>query len=255
MAKDTSPPLRVSRGASLDPQRRSLHAILRAHLATFLHAHALPTFVKDELEGYLDCGRLSCGCAVYECRGCGLARVTALSCKGRGFCPRCLGRRMAEGARDLVTRVLAHVRIRQWTFSLPFALRVRLAFDHDKALALWRIAQREIDRRYRRLARRASRYPKGCKAGIAAPRGGSLMVIHRAGSDLKANLHFHSLFLDGARASLCCPSQMPGSRSVFMSARIAAFRVRRSRTPCTPSLTASLPSSLAGIRHGADGMA
>ena len=95
---------------------------------------------------------------------------------------------MAEGARDLVTRVLPHVRIRQWTFSLPFALRVRLAFDHDKALALWRIAQREIDRRYRRLAR---------KAGIAAPRGGSLMVIHRAGSDLKANLHFHSLFLDG----------------------------------------------------------
>ena len=52
----------------------------------------------------------------------------------------------------------------------------------------WRIGQREIDRRYRRLAR---------KAGIAAPRGGSLMVIHRAGSDLKANLHFHSLFLDG----------------------------------------------------------
>ena len=55
--------------------------------------------------------------------------------------------------------------LRQWTFSLPFALRVRLGFDHDKALALWRSAQREIDRRYRRLARAAR---------IADPRGGSL---------------------------------------------------------------------------------
>ena len=92
MARDTSP---------LDPQRRSLHAILRLHLASFLLAHALPKFVKDELEGYLDCGRLCCGCAVYECKGCGLARVTALSCKGRGFCPRCLGRRMAEGSANM----------------------------------------------------------------------------------------------------------------------------------------------------------
>jgi len=61
VAKDTSP---------LDPQRRSLHAILRLHLATFLFAHALPKFtppgvtkrvVRDELEGYMDCGRLCCG--------------------------------------------------------------------------------------------------------------------------------------------------------------------------------------------------
>ena len=99
---------------------------------------------------------------------------------------------MSEGARDLVQRVLPHVRIRQWTFSIPFSLRVRLAFDHDTALALWRIAHAEIDRRYRRLAR---------EAGIAAPRGGSLMVIHRAGGDLKVNLHFHALFLDGCYAA------------------------------------------------------
>ena len=30
----------------LDPQRRSLSAILREHLPTFLRAHALPGFVR-----------------------------------------------------------------------------------------------------------------------------------------------------------------------------------------------------------------
>jgi hypothetical protein len=177
--RDTSP---------LDPQRRSLHAILRAHLPSFLRFHALPAFVRDELNGYLDCGVLARGCARYRCDDCGLERVTALSCKGRGFCPRCVGRRMTAGARDLVSRVLPHVRIRQWVLSLPFALRVRLAFDHDTTLALWRLVQREIDRRYRRLAR---------AAGIASPRGGSLMIVHRASSDLRLNVHYHALFLDG----------------------------------------------------------
>ena len=95
---------------------------------------------------------------------------------------------MTQASRDLVQRVLAHVRIRQWVLSLPFALRVRLAFDHDTTLALWRLAEREIDRRYRAIARRA---------GIESPRGGSLMVVHRAGSDLRLNVDFHALFLDG----------------------------------------------------------
>ena len=84
MHRDTSP---------LDPHRRSLHAILRRHLATFLRAHPLPDFVRDELTGYLDCGVIAHGCARYRCDDCGHERVTAVSCKGRGFCPRCIGPR------------------------------------------------------------------------------------------------------------------------------------------------------------------
>jgi hypothetical protein len=111
MRRDTSP---------LDPTRRPLHEILRRHLPAFLAEREaagapLPRFVVRELEGYLGCGALANGCARYECSGCGLVRVTALSCKGRGFCPRCCGRRMSEGARDLVTRV--------------FGNRSRLLFD------------------------------------------------------------------------------------------------------------------------------
>src|SRR5690606_21824985 len=61
----------------------------------------LRRFVLEELEGYLDCGRLTAGCARFECEGCGLTRVTGLSCKGRGCCPRCCVRRMTERARHL----------------------------------------------------------------------------------------------------------------------------------------------------------
>ncbi len=92
---------------------------------------------------------------------------------------------MSAGARDLVQRVLPHVPIHQGVLSL----RVRLAFDHDGALALWRIVQAQIDGRYRRIAR---------KTGNARPRGGSLVVVHRSSSDLRLNVHYHALFLDGA---------------------------------------------------------
>ncbi|MEQ1569548.1 MAG: transposase zinc-binding domain-containing protein, partial [Myxococcota bacterium] len=33
-----------------------------------------------------------------RCDGCGTARAVAFSCKHRGFCPSCTGRRMNNGA-------------------------------------------------------------------------------------------------------------------------------------------------------------
>ena len=44
--------------------------------------------------------------ARFRCSGCGAERLVALSCKGRGFCPSCLGRRMVASAAHLVDRVL-----------------------------------------------------------------------------------------------------------------------------------------------------
>jgi hypothetical protein len=73
------------------------------------------------------------------------------------------GRRKTERARHLVERVLPQERVRQWLRSLPFALRWPLAFHRDVPLAHARIAQQEIEHRYRRLAR---------QAGLRGPRGG-----------------------------------------------------------------------------------
>jgi len=204
-----------------DPTGSALHAVLREHLETFVaereRADApLPRFVTDELRGALDCGVLAKGCAHFRCEGCGLDRVVALSCKGRGFCPRCCGRQMNETARHLTERVFPEVRTRQWVLSFPFQLRWALAFHHDLVKALARITYEEIDRRYRRLAR---------EAGVRTPRGGAFFVIQRFGSDLRLNVHLHALFLDGAfgseRAFFTAPAPSPSEVEQIL-ARIVA---------------------------------
>jgi transposase-like zinc-binding protein len=53
-----------------------------------------------------------------HCDACGKDRLVAFSCKGRGFCPSCGGRRMADTAAWLVDRVLPFVPVRQWVHQL-----------------------------------------------------------------------------------------------------------------------------------------
>ena len=118
------------------PEAGVLHRTLRTELETFL-AHArergrsVPRFVERELRAYLECGLPSHGFVRVRCSECGLERLVVFSCKGRGFCPSCGGRRMAETAAHLVDHVLPEVPVRQWVLSLPFELRYRLAYDRD----------------------------------------------------------------------------------------------------------------------------
>jgi hypothetical protein len=165
---------------------------LREHLETFLAereatGQSLPGFVVDELRDFMRCGVLAFGAALFECH-CRRQRVVALACKGRAFCPRCLGRRMTDLAKRWVTGLLPRVRVRQWVLSLPFALRLRLAFHHDLALEVHDVMARAIESRYRARAR---------KLGEKSGKGGSVTVIHRSGSDLRLNVHLHLLALDG----------------------------------------------------------
>jgi hypothetical protein len=170
-----------------------LHRVLREHLETFLGRRSeagepMPSFVVDELRDYLKCGVLAHGAVRFACEHCGTDRLVGLSCKGRGFCPRCLGRRMTEMARHWVSAVLPRVRIRQWVLSLPFELRVPLAYHHDLTLAVHGVAARVIEGWYR---------DKGQALGILDPRTGSITAVQRFGSDLALNVHFHMLFVDG----------------------------------------------------------
>jgi hypothetical protein len=89
----------------------------------------LPKFVVREFEEYLRCGVLSEGCLHLVCRSCGYSQLVALSCKKRGFCPSCLGRRMADAAVHLEERVLPAVPIRHWICSLPWGIRALLGYD------------------------------------------------------------------------------------------------------------------------------
>jgi ribosomal protein S27E len=71
----------------------------------------LPQFVKDEFEAYLECGILAHGFLRVRCSGCAHEKLVAFSCKRRGFCPSCGGRRVAESAAHLVDQVIRQVRV------------------------------------------------------------------------------------------------------------------------------------------------
>jgi Transposase zinc-binding domain len=91
----------------------------------------VPKHAKKELEAYLDCGLLCRGFARLRCEGCDQRRLVAFNCKGRGFCPSCMGRRMCATAANLIERTLPEVGLRQWVLTFPFAWRRRLAQDGE----------------------------------------------------------------------------------------------------------------------------
>jgi hypothetical protein len=99
----------------------------------------VPRFVERELRSFLECGILANGFLRLHCDDCGKDRLVPFSCKGRGFCASCCGRRMAGTAAHLVDRVLPEVPIRQWVLSLPYTLRFRLAYDANLVSAVLHI--------------------------------------------------------------------------------------------------------------------
>ena len=96
------------------PERTTLYRLVQDNVETLYDAVdsgavgiSLPEFVRNEFESYLGCGLLCGGFARLQCGDCEATRLVAWSCKGRGWCPSCLGRRMASTAANLVENVLA----------------------------------------------------------------------------------------------------------------------------------------------------
>ena len=172
-----------------------LHLVIRQHLEDFLRAAAdradgtgLPEFVAREFREFLTCGVLAHGFARVRCRSCALERLVPFSCKGRGFCPSCGGRRMTERAAHLVDEVLPAVPVRQWVLTLPYRLRYLLAWDHGLTRAVLAVYARTLLEYYRRQA---------STNGLPGGRTGTLTVIQRFGSGLNLNVHFHTVAFDG----------------------------------------------------------
>jgi hypothetical protein len=116
------------------PEETLLYQVVTEHLETFLDRSAecdrsVPRFVEREFRRFLDCGILAHGFLRLCCDDCGCERLVPFSCKGRGFCPSCAGRRMADTAAHLVDRVFPRVPVRQWVLTVPWTLRCRMAFD------------------------------------------------------------------------------------------------------------------------------
>ena len=160
----------------------------RAQAADLRDGEGLPRFVEQEFRSFLQCGALGGGFARFRCTGCGFDRLVPLSCHGRGFCPSCGGRRMAERAAHLIDHVFPGVPVRQWVLSLPHRLRYRLAWDHRLCRAVVGCAMRAILGLLRRRAR---------EAGVADGRSGAVTIVQRFGGALNTNIHFHTLAIDG----------------------------------------------------------
>jgi hypothetical protein len=179
------------------PEQQVLHQIVREHFETLrgqvgtLGGEGLPSFVEREFRQFLTCGCLAAGFARFRCAGCRHEQLVAFSCKGRGFCPSCGGRRMTERAAHLVDHVFPDVPVRQWVLTLPPRLRYLLAWDHALCRAVVAVYVRAIDGWLRRRARRAD---------VSDGRSGSVAVLQRFGSALNLNVHIHALVLDGVFA-------------------------------------------------------
>ena len=169
-----------------------LHRTLSLHLATFLaraeERGGVPRFVEREFRRFLECGIPAHGFLRVHCAGCGHDRIVPFSCKGRGFCPSCGGRRMSESAAHLVDSVIPEVPVRQWVLSLPFSLRFALARDHALLTAVITVVMRAILGFQRRRARRLHGLRGRC---------GSVSVVQRFGGTLNLNVHLHAIVLDG----------------------------------------------------------
>ena len=156
----------------------------RAQAASLRDGDGLPRFVEEEFCDFLRCGWLAGGLARFRCAACGLDRLVAFSCKGRGFCPSCGGRRMVERAAHLVDRMFPDVPVRQWVLSLPYRLRYRLAWDHDLCRAVVAVYMRAVLGCLRSRAR---------WDGVTGGRGGAVAIIQRFGGALNLNVHVHAL--------------------------------------------------------------
>src|SRR5499433_2326280 len=180
-----------------DPSQTVLYTAVADHLETFLasldtdsDARGLPAYVKRESYDYLQCGVLAYGFLRLGCDTCHQELLLAFSCKRRGFCPSCAGRRMAQTAAHLVEQVIPWVPTRQWVVSVPVPLRYWMAASQELTAQVHTIIRTAIGQYY---------VNKTVTRGV--PRDqlhpGSVTFMQRFGSAINLNLHFHCVFLEG----------------------------------------------------------
>ena len=178
---------------SRSPLRSDLHKIISKNYRRVFseiesRGTTFPFHLKREFKKYLTCGILAHGFARFHCHSCGADKLVAYSCKGRGVCPSCTGRRMSDTARHLVDEVIPRVPVRQWVLSFPYIHRFVLSSNKDLLRSSLGIYNRLITSFYIKIAKQFK---------LKNPKVGSITVIQRFGGALNLNVHFHGLFTDG----------------------------------------------------------
>jgi len=112
---------------------------------------AVAAYVEREFRRFL-----ACALARAYCHPCGQDFLVAFSCKGRGVCPSCMARRMAETAAHLVDHVFPSLPVRQWMISFPKRLGYFLQRDAAVRSAALGLVLRVIEQALKEQSPRAS---------------------------------------------------------------------------------------------------
>ena len=177
------------------PELTVLHRVVRENYKSFAalvetSGRTLPKHVTQEFGEYLKCGILAHGFLRLRCEDCKAERLVAFSCRGRGFCPSCLGKRQAIATEFLMEKVLGGLPVRQFVLSFPFELRFLMARDSKLMGLVLAIVNRHITRLYQKKAKAEQR-------NIGPIKTGAVTFIQRYGSSLNLNIHFHILVIEG----------------------------------------------------------
>jgi len=190
------------------PERTLLYRTIAEHFETWLELasagqfdgqgdhHTPALYVEKAFRKYLECGILAHGFARLRCDDCGDDFLVAFSCKGRGVCPSCNTRRMAEAAAHLTDLVFPRLPVRQWVLSVPKRLRYYLQRDKGALNAALRIFLRVVQQSLQ------THCPGAAKADPASLHLGAVAFIHRFGSSLNTHVHFHVCVVDGVFEAL-----------------------------------------------------
>ena len=185
------------------PERTLLYQTLAEHYESWLELasagqfdgqgdHRSPKpYVRKAFAKYLECGIFAHGFARARCGDCGHDFLVAFSCKGRGVCPSCNTRRMAETAAHLTDHVFPHLPVRQWVLSVPKRLRYFMQRDGAVLGMVLRIFLRVIAQTLQ------ANSPGAQNPDKAALHIGAIAFIHRFGSSLNEHVHFHVCAVDG----------------------------------------------------------
>lgn len=179
------------------PERTLLYQTVAEHYETWLELacsgqfegqgdhHSPKPFVRQAFEKYLECGIFAHGFARARCGDRGHDFLVALSCKGRGVCPSCTTRRMAETAAHLSDHVFPRLPVRQWVLSVPKRFRYYMQRDGPVLGMVLRIFLRVIAQTLH------ANSPGAAQVDKIMLHIGAVAFIHRFGSSLNEHVHFH----------------------------------------------------------------
>jgi hypothetical protein len=172
------------------PEKTLLYRTIETYWPMFVIEQArvgkkLPLFIHQEFDDYLKCGIPEFGFVRTYCYQCQYSGVVAFSCKRRGFCPSCSGRRMNDEANHMIKNVIPEITTRQWVLSFPYKIRYVLSHNQKLTNELLKIFIHTIEVYQKRRARN-----KNAKIG-------AITFIQRFCSALNLNVHFHTLMTDG----------------------------------------------------------